>query len=279
MDKMKKRNYRIVPVLLVFCILGGFVISVARSISMEMSESAILNLGESLNLIKGTVETLYKREADYQKLVAREMAAMEEPENFVRSYESDKTIAKILFIRTGNTKGISNTGESFSEDELDFSGGFSVEGLPISTSYVNDLGTWAYTMKCPVEQDGGEIGTLYMEYIYDSFEEALPEKLYNGSASLYIMDTDSQRFVLKPKGIGERDAGHLNLRDFYQANNILEKDLQDEISESIRMGKNVMFYHDIRFYAIYVAVPGSSRPSAAFILYIFIARSARTAFR
>lgn len=41
----------------------------------------------------------------------------------------------------------------------------------------------------------------------------------------------------------------------------------------------VMFYHDIRFYAIYVAVPGSSRPSAAFILYIFIARSARTAFR
>ena len=111
---------------------------------MEMSESAILNLGESLNLIKGTVETLYKREADYQKLVAREMAAMEEPENFVRSYESDKTIAKILFIRTGNTKGISNTGESFSEDELDFSGGFSVEGLPISTSYVNDLGTWAW---------------------------------------------------------------------------------------------------------------------------------------
>ena len=246
MDKMKKRNYRIVPVLLVFCILGGFVISVARSISVEMSESAILNLGESLNLIKGTVETLYKREADYQKLVAREMAAMEEPENFVRSYEGDKTIARILFIRTGNTKGISNTGESFSEDELDFSGGFSVEGLPISTSYVNDLGTWAYTMKCPVEQDGREIGTLYMEYIYDSFDEALPEKLYNGSASLYIMDTNSQRFVLKPKGIGERDAGHLNLRDFYQANNILEKDLQDEIFESIQTGKNVMFYHDIQ---------------------------------
>ena len=213
---------------------------------MEMSESAILNLGESLNLIKGTVETLYKREADYQKLVAREMAAMEEPENFVRSYEGDKTIARILFIRTGNTKGISNTGEAFSEDELDFSGGFTVEGLPISTSYVNDLGTWAYTMKCPVEKDGGEIGTLYMEYIYDSFDEALPEKLYNGSASLYIMDTNSQRFVLKPKGIGERDAGHLNLRDFYQANNILEKDLQDEISESIRAGKNVMFYHDIQ---------------------------------
>lgn len=213
---------------------------------MEMSESAILNLGESLNLIKGTVETLYKREADYQKLVAREMAAMEEPENFVRSYEGDKTIARILFIRTGNTKGISNTGEAFSEDELDFSGGFTVEGLPISTSYVNDLGTWAYTMKCPVEKDGGEIGTLYMEYIYDSFDEALPEKLYNGSASLYIMDTNSQRFVLKPKGIGERDAGHLNLRDFYQANNILEKDLQDEIFESIQTGKNVMFYHDIQ---------------------------------
>ena len=60
MKKKRSRNYFIVSVFLVFCILGGFVFSVVRSISREMSESAILSLGESLELMKGTIETLYK---------------------------------------------------------------------------------------------------------------------------------------------------------------------------------------------------------------------------
>ena len=218
LDKMKKkeRNYIIIPILLVFCILAGFVFSVAKSISEEMSESAILNLGESLNLIKGTVETLYKREAEYQKLIAEEIAVMDEPEKFILSYHRDKTIVKISWVPKGKTEGVSNNGEKFSPKELDFSGGYAIEGLPVSTSYINDIGTWAYTMKCPVEREGVELATLYVEYIFDSFDEALPEKFYNGMASLYIMDTNSERFVLKPKGIGERDAGHLNLYDFYQ---------------------------------------------------------------
>ncbi len=217
-----------------------------RSISREMSESAILSLGESLELMKGTIETLYKREAEYQKLVADEIAVMENPEKFIVSYNKDKTIVKMSYVPAGKTEGISNTGEVFLPEELDFSGGYDVEGVMISTSYINSMGTWAYTMKCPVEKDGRETAALYMEYIYDSFDEALPEKLYNGSASLYIMDSNSQRFVLKPKGVGERDAGHLNLEDFYQANNILEKGIKDEIAESIQAGKNVMFYHDIQ---------------------------------
>jgi len=219
---------------------------VVRSISREMSESAILSLGESLELMKGTIETLYKREAEYQKLVADEIAVMENPEKFIVSYNKDKTIVKMSYVPAGKTEGISNTGEVFLPEELDFSGGYDVEGVMISTSYINSMGTWAYTMKCPVEKDGRETAALYMEYIYDSFDEALPEKLYNGSASLYIMDSNSQRFVLKPKGVGERDAGHLNLEDFYQANNILEKGIKDEIAESIQAGKNVMFYHDIQ---------------------------------
>ena len=60
------------------------------------------------------------------------------------------------------------------------------------------------------------------------------------------MDTASERLVLKPKGIGERDAGHLNLDDFYHANKILEDNIQADIAESIKNGKDVMFYHDIQ---------------------------------
>ena len=170
-----------------------------------------------------------------------------DPEKFILSYERNSTMVKISLIQSGETEGISNTGEVFSEDKLDFSAGIKVNGdLQLSQSYINDMGTWAYTMKCPVVKEEAEIASLYIEYIYDSFDDALPDKFYNGSAKLYLMDAGSERLVLKPKGIGERDAGHMNLDNFYYANKIMEEDIRREVADSIEEGSDVMFYHDIQ---------------------------------
>ena len=46
-----------------FLILGCLVFLIATRITKEMSQSAIGNLSESLNLLKGTIEVLIKREA------------------------------------------------------------------------------------------------------------------------------------------------------------------------------------------------------------------------
>ena len=48
---------------------------------------------------------------------------------------------------------------------------------------------------------------------FDFAQSSLPDGFYNKQASLYIMDAESQRFVLKPKGMGQRSAGHLNLNE------------------------------------------------------------------
>ncbi|RKI42748.1 response regulator [bacterium D16-51] len=234
-------------IILVFCILAVVVFSVARKISAEMSASAIQNLSESLDLIEGTIEAILTKEAEFQKLVAEEIATIDDPEEFIRTYNKNQTMVKISMILSGETEGFSNTGEIFTERELDFSSGGTVEDLPVSQSYVNYMGTWAYTMKCPVIKKGREIGTLYIEYVYDALDESLPDDgFYNKRAMLYIMDAESERLVLKPKGIGERDAGHLNLEDFYRANNILEEDLRAEVEECLENGKNILFYHDIQ---------------------------------
>ncbi len=236
----------IVPIILVFCVLGGVVFSVSRKLATEMSQSAVDNLGESLDLIKRTVEVIIRKEAEFQKLMAKEIASMEDPWQFIYSYERGQSIVMLSMIPAGETEGISNTGERFSEEGLDFSAGKTVDDLPISESYLNSLGTWAYTMKCPVSRDGEKIATLYVEYIFDSFERTLPNRFYNGSATIYIMDGESERFVLKPRGAGEREAGHINLSDFYEANIIQEPDIQEHIASSIKAGENVMFYHDIQ---------------------------------
>lgn len=246
----KKRARKSVTLLvifvMVFSILGTVVFSVMSTISSEMSASAIDNLSESLKLIKNTLETILHREAEFQKLLAKEIVNSGDLEEFITSYMRNDTMVKISLIPAGETEGISNGGEVFTEEGLDFSGRKTVDDLPISQSYVNGMGTWAYTMKSPVIKDGEEIATLYIEYVYDSFDEALPDKFYNEKAVLYLMDAYSERLVLKPKGIGERDAGHLNLEDFFHANKILEKDVQENIYESVRTGKNVMFYHEVR---------------------------------
>lgn len=251
--KKKQNNIRtdksfplLLSIILVFCILGTVVFSVSRKISSEMSEAAIQNLNESLDLIKSTIEAVLNKEAEFQKLMAQEIARAGEPEEYIRSYQKNQTMVRIAFIRAGKTEGISSTGDAFSEEGMDFSSGEVMEGLAVSRSYLNYMGTWAYSIKCPVEKDGREIGTMYAEYTYDSLDKSLPDGFYNKRAMLYIMDAKTERFVLKPKGMGERNAGHLNLEDFYRANDIQDENLRTEVERCVQNGENIMFYHDIR---------------------------------
>lgn len=236
----------LLSIILTFCILGTVVYSVSKKISNEMASSAIQNLSESLDLMKGTIEAILLKEAEFQKLIAQEIALIDDPEEFVRSYHKNQTMVKVSLIRNGESEGVSNTGEVFTEEELDFSFGGDVDELPVSQSYVNYMGTWAYTIKCPVIKDDREIASLYIEYVYDSFDNALPDGFYNGNAMLYLMDSKNERLVLKPKGMGERNAGHLNLDDFCRANQIQEESLLREMDQCVESGRDMLFYHDIQ---------------------------------
>ena len=55
-----------------------------------MSASAIQNLNESLDLIKCTIESILKNEAEFQVLLASEIASSKDPEEFIRSYEKNE---------------------------------------------------------------------------------------------------------------------------------------------------------------------------------------------
>ncbi len=247
-DKQEKRKGAplFLSIMMVFCILGTVVYTVSREITREMSASAIQNLSESLDLLQCTIEAILRSEAEFQTLIAREVGRAEDPEDYILAYERNQTMAKLSLILSGKTEGISSTGEPFTEEGLDFSAGGTVMGLPVSQSYLNFMGTWSYTIKCPVQRDGRQIGTLYAEYVYDAVDESLPDGFYNRQASVYIMDAASERFVLKPKGMGQRSAGHLNLADYYRANDIQDSEIRAEVDACLKEGKNLLFYHDIR---------------------------------
>ena len=245
-QEQQKRISLLLSIIFIFSVFGTIVFSVSQKISREMSASAIQNLSESLDLIQSTIEAILRSQAEFQALIAQEIARAENPKEYIHTYEKNQTMAKLSLILTGETEGVSNLGGQFSEEGLDFSAGGKVMGMPVSQSYVNYMGTWSYTIKCPVERDGEVIGTLYAEYIYDAIDHSLPDGFYNKQASLYIMDSESQRFVLKPKGMGQRSAGHLNLTDFYRANDIQDPEIRAEVEDCLKTGRNALFYHDIR---------------------------------
>lgn len=242
----KKSVPLFLSIIIVFFIFGCVVFSVSRKISKEMSAAAVQNLNENLDLIKCTIEAIWGKEAEFQKLMAKELASMEDPEDYIRSYQKNQTMVKISLIKSGETEGISNTGEVFTEEGMEFFPSRMMEGIEISNSYLNYMGTWAYTLKCPVIKGDEEIGALYVEYTYDSLDKSLPDGFYDKQAMLYIMDAKTERFVLKPKGMGERNAGHLNLEDFYRANDIHEESLRAEIEACLHNKEDIMFHHDIR---------------------------------
>ncbi len=244
--KKENRKGLLLSIVLVFCILGTFVYTISRKISQEMSDAAIQSLSESLDLIECTIEAILRSEVEFQTLIAQKIAQTEDPEAYIQAYEKNQTMSKISLILSGKTAGVSNTGERFTAEDLDFSAGGTIMGLPVSQSYINHMGTWSYTVKCPIMRDGQEIGTLYAEYIYDAIDKSLPEGFYNQQATLYIMDTESERFVLKPEGMGMRSAGHLNLTDFYRANSIQDPNIHAEVEECLENGQDILFYHNIR---------------------------------
>ncbi len=236
----------LLSIVLVFCILGTVVYMISRKTSREMSEAAIQSLSESLDLIQCTIEAILRSQVEFQTLIAQELSRAEDPEAYIRACEKNQTVSKMALILAGETEGICNTGEPFTEEGLDFSAGGTVMGLPVSQSYLNYMGTWSYSVKCPVVRDGQELGTLYAEFVYDAIDRSLPDGFYNKQATLYIMDAVSERFVLKPKGMGMRSAGHLNLADFYRANNIQDPEIRAEVDRCLETGQDILFYHDIR---------------------------------
>ena len=137
----------LLSIILIFCMFGSIVFGVSRKISREMSESAIQNLSESLDLIQSTMEAILRSEVEFQGLIAQEIARVEDPEDYIRGYEKNRTMSKMSLILSGESQGISNTGEAFTEEGLDFSAGGTVMGMPVSQSYLNYMGTWSYTIK------------------------------------------------------------------------------------------------------------------------------------
>ncbi|MCI8468881.1 MAG: response regulator [Eggerthellaceae bacterium] len=224
----------------------GGVLAIAHKTSQEMYDSAIQSLDENLNLMKSTIDAIVSSEVDFQELIGDEIALSPDPAAYIQNLHASDAISKLSIVLDEGDVAVSSDGRPFSPDSIDFSSGSTIHGNPVSQSFVNDEGTWAYVIASPLVRDGHQIGTLYVEYAYDAIGSALPKNFYNNQAVFYLMDSANERFVLKPDGLGDREAGHLNLEDFYRANSITDERIIAMVREGIEAGHNVLFAHQVK---------------------------------
>ena len=62
-------------IVLIFAVMGASIWAVSKKTSDDMADAAILNLNENLNLMESTVEAIQDSEAQFQRLLATELAA------------------------------------------------------------------------------------------------------------------------------------------------------------------------------------------------------------
>ena len=165
-------------IVLIFALMGVSIWGIATKTYDDMSEAAISNLNENLSFISSTVEAIFHSETDFQQVTAEEVASYDDPLASIAHIPVSDAASLVSFVPEGDATGVSNDGSPFDPSVLDFSTGESVKGFSLSASYVNHMGTWAYTMACPVERGGRKVGTLYMEYTFDTVDRALPSSFY-----------------------------------------------------------------------------------------------------
>ena len=233
-------------IVLIFAVMGASIWAVSKKTSDDMADAAILNLNENLNLMEARWRPFRTARRSSNGFLATELAAAGDPAAAVERLGKSDAAALISVVPEGADVGVSNDGAPFDPASLDFSGGGAIEGLPVSQAYVNAEGSWAYTVKCPIERDGVPIAELYTEYTFDAIDQSLPQGFYGQRAVLYLMDAATERFVLKPEGMGERDAGHVNLEDFYRANNITDPAILSMVADGVENRENVMFAHKVK---------------------------------
>ncbi len=247
-ETQRKGSYARLTVIIVaiFALMGISIGAISQKTYDDMSQAAIQNLNENLGLMRNTVEAVMESEAEFQKSTAAELAAVDDPEAAVTHLPVSEMTSLIAVVPAGKSEGLTNQGAPFGTEDLNFAGGGTVAGLAVSQAYVNDAGIWAYIIKCPIERDGEEVAALYAEYPFDVIDRYLPAGFYDKQAVLYVMDTATERFVLKPEGMEDLNAGHMNLEDFYHANNIDDEATLAMVDEGIASRENVMFIHEVK---------------------------------
>ncbi|MFR7404023.1 MAG: hypothetical protein ACLUW6_05205 [Coriobacteriaceae bacterium] len=95
-------------IVLIFAVMGASIWAVSKKTSDDMADAAILNLNENLNLVESTVEAIQDSEAQFQRLLATELAAAGDPAAAVERLGKSDAAALISVVPGGRRRRLND---------------------------------------------------------------------------------------------------------------------------------------------------------------------------
>lgn len=227
-------------IVLIFAVMGASIWAVSKKTSDDMADAAILNLNENLNLVESTVEAIQDSEAQFQRLFGHRACRRGRSGRRCGALGQKRCRRAHLCRARGGRRRRLQRRCPLRPGVARFQRRGSHQGAPVSQAYVNAEGSWAYTVKCPIERDGVPSPSCTPSTPSTLSTSALPQGS-TASGPCSTSWTPPRSASCEAEGMGERDAGHVNLEDFYRANNITDPVILSMVADGVANRENVMF--------------------------------------
>lgn len=164
-------------IVLIFAVMGASIWAVSKKTSDDMADAAILNLNENLNLMESTVEAIQDSEAQFQRLLATELAAAGDPGRRCGALGQKRCRRRSSPSCPRGPTSASPTTAPPSIRRRSISAAGAPRGLARLPGLCERRGQLGLHGEMSHERDGVPIAELYTEYTFDAIDQSLPQGL------------------------------------------------------------------------------------------------------
>lgn len=237
---MKHRIGKMIILVLIVLSLGSIIFYLSSRIESQMEQSAVKNVREIVKVIEESVTEIRSNDVSAALQQAEFFSSKEDTVSLLEQMQNNSPFTRISFVPAGSESGVSNRGKEFLVTALPDWETVPADKFEISNVYMSDLGAWAYTIQCPVYEQGKFTGSLYADVIMERYDNILPDSIYQSKGLIYILDAESLRFIYEPTNTKVIISGKYDLHSFLKDFGILDVKLEQDISRAIERRENTI---------------------------------------
>ena len=196
----KQGRRRSIIILIIAALLFGLMAEVTyiqgSRIRQTLNQAAYTNMENSLKNLSNMMTNTFLLDKRYAQVLASSLSGIEDKQARIQTMEYDTSSIYQIYYGIANAQtAVGKDGKRIDLSEREF-----VEhanGIVRSKVFMEDIGTFAYILREPVNEEGKTVGYLYIEYLTSRFNRLLPQNVANGN-DVSVMDAETFHYIYIP---------------------------------------------------------------------------------
>ena len=234
---MRWHRFKVLLGMLLVVTITGFIIFIMSSrIQLQMEIAASENVREMVKIIESGISEIRRNDIALAQSLALVFPTDGDIGESLHKLSNNSPFSKISYVPNGASTGISSDGSEFFPEKLP-----PLERLESVTQvYMSGMGAWAYTIETPVYREGMLVGTLYADIIMERYDNILPNSIYQEDGLVYLLDSNTLRFIYEPTSTSVFISSKYNLHGFLDDFGILDQELEQNLNKAIMERKSTI---------------------------------------